>query len=149
MAAKLEIEKEREAVARAVCLACEEVPDHIGDAQGNAHRWQDYLPCADAAIAAFTSHEKGQQASHAVPPAAAPVQVEVLHVSGVPEACKHCGGTAFEWFAHKRAASDVVDGRLRTHEVQCSFVLGCLDCSETLMVVAADTIAGMLSTRSQ
>lgn len=147
MVSKPVIEEEREAVARAVCLACEEVPDHIGDAQGNAHRWQDYLHCADAAIAAFTSQVKGQHASHVAPVAAAHVQADVLRVLSMPEACKHCGGTEFEWFVHQRAASEVVDGRLRTHDVQCSFVLGCLDCSETLMVVAADKIAGMLPTR--
>ena len=44
---------EREAVARAICEACEEVPDHSGDAQGNQYRWQDYLPVAESAIAAW------------------------------------------------------------------------------------------------
>ena len=44
---------EREAVARAICEACEESPDHQGDAQGNEYRWQDYLPVADAAISAW------------------------------------------------------------------------------------------------
>ena len=43
---------EREPVARAICKACEENPDHKGDARGNAFRWQDYLHVADAAIAA-------------------------------------------------------------------------------------------------
>lgn len=42
----------REAIARAICLACEENPDHRGDARGNDWRWQDYLGAADAAIAA-------------------------------------------------------------------------------------------------
>lgn len=41
---------EREAVARAICLACEERPDHRGDARGNEYRWQDYLPVADATL---------------------------------------------------------------------------------------------------
>ena len=43
----------REAVARAICVACEENPDHAGDCRGNEKRWQDYLPCADAAVAAL------------------------------------------------------------------------------------------------
>ncbi len=43
----------RERVARAICSACEENPEHSGDARGNARRWQDYLPIADAAIAAL------------------------------------------------------------------------------------------------
>lgn len=45
----------REAVARAICTACEENPDHMGDACGNDKRWEDYLPIADAAIAAIAS----------------------------------------------------------------------------------------------
>jgi hypothetical protein len=45
---------DRERVARAICAACEEDPDHCGDAQGNAFRWQDYLMVADAAIAALS-----------------------------------------------------------------------------------------------
>jgi len=43
----------REQAARAICIACDENPDHRGDAGGNAWRWQDYLPAADAAIAAL------------------------------------------------------------------------------------------------
>lgn len=39
-----------EKVARAICVACDENPDHKGDAQGNDWRWQDYLPIANAAI---------------------------------------------------------------------------------------------------
>lgn len=42
--------EEREAVARAICSACEEQPNHRGDARGNEYRWQDYLPVADAAL---------------------------------------------------------------------------------------------------
>ena len=42
-----------EPVARAICSACEENPDHCGDARGNDKRWQDYLPVARAAIAAM------------------------------------------------------------------------------------------------
>jgi hypothetical protein len=43
----------REKVARAICATCHENPDHVGDAQGNEKRWQDYLGCADAAIGAL------------------------------------------------------------------------------------------------
>lgn len=48
-----EIGARRERVARAICAACGENPDHVGDAQGYAHRWQDYLAVAAAAIAAY------------------------------------------------------------------------------------------------
>lgn len=47
-----------EPVARAICLAQEENPEHIGDAQGNAFRWQDYLPVAEKAIEACDKCEK-------------------------------------------------------------------------------------------
>jgi len=42
-----------EAVARAVCVACEENPDRRGDARGNKYRWQDYRDVALAAISAL------------------------------------------------------------------------------------------------
>jgi hypothetical protein len=45
----------REAVARAICIACDESPDTAGDARGNEKRWQDYALVADAAITAMTS----------------------------------------------------------------------------------------------
>lgn len=44
-------------VARAICTACQENPDHKGDAGGNQYRWQDYLNAADAAIAAMVDSE--------------------------------------------------------------------------------------------
>jgi hypothetical protein len=42
-----------ERVARAICAACEDNPDHTGDARGNAYRWQDYACVARAAIDAM------------------------------------------------------------------------------------------------
>ena len=47
----------RIAVARAICTACHESPDHKGDAGGNQYRWQDYLDAADAAIAAMSGDD--------------------------------------------------------------------------------------------
>lgn len=44
-----------EAVARAICVACEENPDRRGDARGNKYRWQDYRDVALATISAFTA----------------------------------------------------------------------------------------------
>lgn len=44
-----------EAVARAICVACGENPEHQGDARGNDFRWQDYRDPALAAISAFTA----------------------------------------------------------------------------------------------
>lgn len=45
--------EKRISVARAICTACDENPDHQGDAGGNQYRWQDYLDAADAAIVAM------------------------------------------------------------------------------------------------
>lgn len=53
-------ETKRAAVARAICEACEENPDHKGDARGNPFRWQDYLPIADAAIEAMQGDASGE-----------------------------------------------------------------------------------------
>ena len=47
-----------EAVARAICVACEENPDSQGDARGNKFRWQDYRDVALAAISAFITEQK-------------------------------------------------------------------------------------------
>lgn len=63
----------------------------------------------------------------------------------VPPACRACGGTQLTWFAHNENKSDVQEGRLRTNEVSCVFVLGCNDCSETLRVVSADKVASQLN----
>jgi len=49
------IDGQREAVARAICSACDENPRHVGDVSRSAHRWQDYLKAADAAIAVMTT----------------------------------------------------------------------------------------------
>jgi len=48
-----------EAVARAICVACEENPDHQGDARGNEFRWQDYRNPALAAISALAAQQQG------------------------------------------------------------------------------------------
>lgn len=42
-----------DAVAIAICEACGDKPSHVGDAGGNAFRWQDYRPIAEKAIAAY------------------------------------------------------------------------------------------------
>jgi hypothetical protein len=44
--------KNLESVARAICKACDENPDHAGDCRGNEFRWQDYLGAAKAALEA-------------------------------------------------------------------------------------------------
>lgn len=55
--------------------------------------------------------------------------------------CRVCGSDALTWAIHSKNDSGVQEGRLRSSEVQCLFVLGCDECSETLLVVNADTVA--------
>lgn len=52
----------REAVAWAICFACDENPGDVGDAQYNEFRWQDYLSAADAAIAACNADKRQKTA---------------------------------------------------------------------------------------
>lgn len=47
------ISPQLEAAARALCTACDENPDHKGDAQGNDFRWQDYVPLVEITLAAY------------------------------------------------------------------------------------------------
>jgi len=47
-----------EAVARAICVACEDNPNCQGDCRGNEFRWQDYRDAALAAISAFTAAQQ-------------------------------------------------------------------------------------------
>ena len=54
-----------EAVARAICVACEENPDRRGDARGNEFRWQDYRDVALAAISAFIAAQQEARNDHA------------------------------------------------------------------------------------
>ena len=66
-----------EAVARAICLSCDENPDHAGDGRGNVLRWQDYLPQALAALeAAADGGQLRRSASN--PPQAWPLPPAIL-----------------------------------------------------------------------
>ncbi len=62
-----------------------------------------------------------------------------------PRKCRECGSTALFWLTSYANTSGVAEGRLRTSEVKCSFVLACEECSETLAVVTAEKIAERLS----
>ena len=59
----------------------------------------------------------------------------------MPTTCPECGSAQLSWFCSTHNKSDVVDGRLRVHDVGVNFVLGCDECSETVQVVTADKIA--------
>jgi len=59
--------------------------------------------------------------------------------------CKECGSKDLSWDTHNRIRTDVQQGRLNTSDVTCVFVLGCNECSETLAVVSADTVAASMN----
>jgi hypothetical protein len=48
----------RERVARAICIECDESPDAPSATRAGEPRWRDYLPVADAAIAAMAKAEE-------------------------------------------------------------------------------------------
>lgn len=60
-------------------------------------------------------------------------------------ACKECGGNDFFWATHYIPSQSIPEGRLRTSDVQCTFVLGCNYCSETLATVSAENLAAALT----
>jgi hypothetical protein len=55
--------------------------------------------------------------------------------------CFECKSINILWHTHISNVSNVEQGRLRTNDVECLFVLGCEECSETLAVVSADRVA--------
>lgn len=59
--------------------------------------------------------------------------------------CKACGSTDLSWQTHNRALGGIQQGRLNTSDVQCQFVLGCNNCSETLKVLSADQVAELMN----
>jgi hypothetical protein len=63
----------------------------------------------------------------------------------IPNKCKNCEAESLFWFADVYNSGHAVDGRLRSSEVVPIFVLGCEECSETIMVVDASEIAIILN----
>lgn len=59
--------------------------------------------------------------------------------------CKQCGGEHLTWQTSIVNRSDVQQGRLNTHDVECLFFLGCDNCSETLATISADKVAGLMN----
>ena len=95
---------------------------------------------AMSAILAALSEQQAVPAEQGQRPVAIP---------GAPTCCKECGGTDLTWFDDKRIVSDLPQGRLNTRDVESVFVLGCDECSATLMVVKAHTIAAALNAAPQ
>ena len=64
---------------------------------------------------------------------------------GAKEECPECGSAALEWSCTQKAPADVPDGRLRVNEVETLFVLGCTECSETVLTMTAHDACWVLS----
>lgn len=64
-------------------------------------------------------------------------------------ACKECRGTALTWQTSIINRSEVQQGRLNTRDVECVFFLGCDHCSETLAMVSADKVAGLMNSKAE
>lgn len=60
--------------------------------------------------------------------------------------CKHCGSQDYSWHTRNVVLGSAQDGRLKVDEVGCQFVLGCNQCSETIIVLSADRVAGLMNT---
>lgn len=64
-------------------------------------------------------------------------------------ACKECGSKSLSWFAQNTVQNGIQQNRLNTNDVVCMFVLGCDDCSETLKIISADDVAGIMNTSTK
>ena len=67
--------------------------------------------------------------------------INPLALSQVVTQCSECGSEEITWQTINTTFSDVQQGRLRTDDVMCLFVLGCDHCSETLATISAEKIA--------
>ncbi|MDN7753802.1 hypothetical protein [Burkholderia gladioli] len=85
----------REAVARAICSACGEKPAHLGNARGNAFRWQDYECLAQAVLAELRAAETAD-----------PRRSAISHLANV--IARSCGDGADQAWVYERAAGDAV-----------------------------------------
>lgn len=59
--------------------------------------------------------------------------------------CKECGSEELSWQTSNVTFSGIAQGRLRTGDVTCVFILGCDECSETLVTITADNVASLMN----
>lgn len=59
--------------------------------------------------------------------------------------CPECGSNETEWHCGHEKNCDVVDGRLRMHDIGTVFFLGCSGCSETIRTVRGDELARLMT----
>jgi hypothetical protein len=62
-----------------------------------------------------------------------------------PTECKECGSSHLTWQTSIVNSSNVQQGRLNTRDVGCLFFLSCDKCSETIMTIGADKVAGLMN----
>lgn len=62
--------------------------------------------------------------------------------------CRKCGSEHLTWQTSIVNRSNVQQGRLNTHDVECLFFLGCDGCSETLETIGADKVADLMNTNA-
>ncbi|NIE81828.1 MULTISPECIES: hypothetical protein [unclassified Burkholderia] len=85
----------REAVARAICSACGEKPEHIGDARGSAFRWQEYECLAQAVLTELQAAETDE-----------PGRSSISHLAKV--IARSCEDGADQAWMYERAAGDAM-----------------------------------------
>lgn len=59
--------------------------------------------------------------------------------------CPNCRSNKLAWHCTTTNNSDVQNGRLRLHEVDVLFYIGCDECSETVHVESGNKIAARLN----
>lgn len=63
----------------------------------------------------------------------------------MPNACSNCGSTKLSFTVANEVPDYLMQGRLRSNEVQPYFYLGCTECGETLGRMHADRAAAVLN----
>jgi hypothetical protein len=100
------------------------------------HHWmKDGVESADEEDATFCDSVLQELLLSTTPPADKPEG----------EACPECGSTDVSWHCHTKVNGAAPDGRLRAHEVDAIFVLGCNYCSETIDIKTSEEIAASLT----
>lgn len=59
--------------------------------------------------------------------------------------CTNCDSERLEWQTDIHTPAGIVQGRLKSSDCTPTFVLGCVECSETIIVIHADYVAQWLT----
>lgn len=66
-------------------------------------------------------------------------------MAGLSLTCKNCGSSDLTWDDGVQNLSGVQDGRMKLNEMQAILILGCEQCSETIVVVPVSVITDFLN----